>query len=123
VGALGAIGLLLAAVGLYGLMAFLVGHRTREIGIRMALGALPRNIFRLMLGRALWLTGIGVAVGCAAALAATRALATLLYGVTPRDSLSFAVAIAVLLAVGVVATLLPARRAARLDPMQALRHE
>jgi putative ABC transport system permease protein len=123
VGAMGGLGLMLAALGLYGLMSFLVGHRTQEIGIRLALGALPQQVFRMILGRALWLVSIGVVVGCVASLFATRLLRSLLYGVRATDMASLIIAIAVLIAVAILAALLPAVRAMRLDPMEALRHE
>ncbi|MBV8206241.1 MAG: ABC transporter permease [Acidobacteria bacterium] len=123
VGAMGGLGLLLAAVGLYGLMAFLVGSRTQEIGIRMAVGALPRQVFRMILGRALWLAGIGIMVGIFGAFAVTRALQSLLYGVSANDGLSYAISTAVLITVAVAAAWVPALRAARLDPLDALRQE
>jgi predicted permease len=123
VGALGVLGLVLAAVGLYGLMTYLVGSRTQEIGIRMALGAVPQQIFRLVVGRALWLTASGIAAGIAGALAATRAMRTLLYGVSSVDLASYAAAVVVLAAVAVGAAWLPAIRATKLDPLEALRQE
>jgi predicted permease len=123
VGALGGLGLVLAAVGLYGLMSFLVGNRTQEIGIRMALGAVPQQIFRMVLRRALWLTTIGVGVGVVAAMAATRALRTLLYGVSTSDVASYGMAVVVLALVAVAAAWLPALRATKLDPLEALRQE
>lgn len=123
VGTLGALGLLLAAVGLYGVMTFLVERRRQEIGIQLALGAPRSNVFSSVLGRALTLTGIGIALGIAGAIAATRALSTLLFGVTASDSVSFIAAVLVLAVVGCGAALLPAFRATRVDPMAALRYE
>lgn len=123
IGSLGSLGLLLAAVGIYGLMSFLVGRRTQEIGIRVALGAQRSGIFRLIIGRALLLAVVGTAVGAAAAFAATRMLTSLLVGVAPTDVLVFTVGVAVLLAVAFVAALVPAIIATRVDPMVALRYE
>ncbi len=123
VATLGGLGLLLAAVGLYGLMSFLVGRRTKEIGVRMALGAQRGNIFRLVIQRALVLAGIGVALGIASALAATQVLRGLLFGVAPTDMLSFLVAILVLAVVACGAAFIPALRATTTDPMAALRYE
>jgi ABC-type antimicrobial peptide transport system permease subunit len=121
--ALGSLGLLLAAVGIYGLMAFLVARRTPEIGIRLALGAQRRAILRLVMRNALSLTGAGLAVGILGSIAATRALRSLLFGVSPTDALVFVAATSVLLLVTFAATLMPAIRAMRVDPMVALRYE
>ena len=120
---LSGLGLLLAAVGLYGLMAFLVGRRTQEIGIRVALGAQRKSIFEMVLGRALLLTAIGVVLGAVVAIPATGALRAFLFGVAPHDVAAFAIAVVVLAAVACAATLLPALRATRVDPMVALRYE
>jgi predicted permease len=120
---LGGLGLLLAAVGMYGLMAFLVTRRTQEIGIRVALGAQRSAILRLVMGHALGLTGVGLAIGILGSVAATRALRSFLFGVAPTDILVFAGAIAVLLMVTLAATLVPAMRAVRVDPMVALHYE
>jgi ABC-type antimicrobial peptide transport system permease subunit len=120
---LGGLGLLLAAVGIYGLMAFLVARRTQEIGIRLALGAQRSAILRLVMRHALELTAFGLAVGILGSVAATRALSSFLFGVTPTDVLVFVGAITVLLVVTVAATLMPAMRAIRVDPMVALRYE
>jgi putative ABC transport system permease protein len=120
---LGALGLLLAAVGIYGLMSFLVGRRTQEIGIRLALGAQRSGIFRLVIGHALTLTVIGAAVGGGGAIAATRMLRSLLVGIAPTDIVAFAIGIIVLLAVAFAAALTPAVIATRVDPMVALRYE
>lgn len=114
---------ILAAVGLYGVIAYGVAQRTREIGVRVALGADRRAIARLVLSGGFHLAAIGIAIGAAAALAATRALASKLYGVTAADPLTFG-AIAILVsAIALVASYLPARRASTVDPTEALRAE
>jgi predicted permease len=123
VGVMGGAGLLLAAVGLYGLMAFLVGRRIPEIGIRMAMGAPRQGIFWLVVGHALRLVAIGAAIGLALAIAAALALRSVLFGVAPTDVFTIALAVAVLAVVAFAAAALPARRAAKVDPMVALRYE
>jgi predicted permease len=120
---LGGLGLLLVSVGLYGLTSFLVGRRTREIGIRLALGAQRRAVFELVIGRALLLTGVGVVAGAAGAAAATRALRSFLFGVTPGDVLAFGMGVAVVAAVTCAAAFVPAWRATKVDPVTALRSE
>jgi predicted permease len=115
--------LLLACIGLYGVMAYDVARRTHEIGIRMALGASARRVVQLVLGETLRLVGIGVVIGLGVALAATRLVKSLLFGLQPHDPLIIGVAVFVLLAVAAVAGYLPARRASRVDPMMALRHD
>lgn len=122
-GALGILSLLLAAVGLYSVMAYAVAQRTREIGIRMALGALPRNVLADVLGRGFALTAAGLTLGIAAALALTRVVASLLVGVEPTDPVAFAGAAAFLCAIALLATYIPARRAMRIQPVVALRCE
>jgi predicted permease len=122
-GTFGLVGLLLAAIGVYGLLAFHVTSRTREIGIRVALGAPVAGVIRLVLRYSLRLTLIGTAAGLLAAFALTRLLASLLYGVTPLDPITFALAALLLLATALVASYVPARRAARVDPTVALRAE
>jgi predicted permease len=122
-GTFGIVGLLLAAIGIYGLLAFHVGSRTREIGIRMALGAPVADVIRLVLRYSLRLTLMGTAVGLLAAFAATRLLASLLYGVTPLDPVTFALAALLLVLTALLASYVPARRAARVDPTVALRAE
>jgi len=122
-GVFGAVGLTLATVGLYGVMSYSVARRTREIGIRMALGARAGGVLRLVARQGLALTGIGVAIGLALALAVSRFAASLLYGVSATDPLTFIAVPVLLLAIAVLAVLLPARRAARTDPLTALRYE
>ena len=117
------IGLAMAIIGLYGVIAFLATQRTQEIGIRMALGASRLDILRLILREGVRLVAFGGAVGLAAAFALSRLLKSLLYGVGPHDPLSFVAVTLLLLLVALLATLLPARRAASVDPSQALRAE
>ena len=119
----GALALLLAAIGLYGLMAYAVTQRTREIGIRMALGAERSGVLKTVLGETLVLVGTGVAIGLPCALAATRLIGHMLYGVSPNDPLTLAWVVGALFAAGTLAGYLPARRAMRVDPMVALRYE
>jgi hypothetical protein len=119
--AFGGIALLLAAIGLYGLMASLVRDQTREIGIRMALGASPARVSRDILGRAATLVGAGTIIGLVAALLTSRLLAGLLFQVRPTDPAALGGACVVLLAAGAVASLVPALRATRIDPVRALR--
>ena len=118
-----AVALLLAAVGIYGVMTYLVAQRTREIGIRMALGASARTVVAMVVGRGLALTLAATLLGMAGAAALTRTLATLLFGVGPLDPLTFAAAAALLGGVALLACYLPARRAARVDPVVALAEE
>jgi predicted permease len=119
----GALALILASVGVYGLMAFFVAQRTREIGIRMALGAAGRDVLNGVLKRGLALTLAGVAVGLAGALALTRIMTSLLFDIKPTDPFTFACVSCVLIGAALLACFLPARRAAKIDPMQALRYE
>lgn len=119
----GALALVLAAIGIYGVMSFSVGQRTREIGIRMALGAGRGNILAMVLRQGATLIALGLGIGLAIALAAANAITALLLNVSPRDPLTFAVVPALLAGVALLATYLPARRAARVDPLVALRHE
>jgi putative ABC transport system permease protein len=118
-----ALALLLAAVGVYGVIAYTVRQRTRELGIRLALGAQAGDVLRLILRQGLKLTLIGVALGLTAALALTRWMESLLFGVRPADPLTFGVIALVLLLVAICACWIPARRATRVDPLIALRSE
>lgn len=122
-GAFAALALLLAAIGLYGVVSYAVAQRTREVGVRMALGARSQDVLRLVLGQGLRRAAVGVVLGSLGAVGVARALASLLYGVSTVDPLAFAVAVLVLLAVAFLANLVPARRAARVDPLLALRYE
>ncbi|HWZ84768.1 MAG TPA: FtsX-like permease family protein, partial [Thermoanaerobaculia bacterium] len=123
IAAFGGLALALAAVGLYGLIAFAVGQRRREIGIRMALGASRRDVVGLFVGRGTRLAGVGVALGLVLAAAVTRVLASFLFGVTPMDLTALGGVSLLLLAVAVLASGLPARRAAAVDPAIVLRDE
>lgn len=118
-----AFALLLACVGLYGLLAQAVTRRTREIGIRMAVGAQPRSIMQLVLRQAFRLCVVGIALGVLFSLAASRLIAGILYGVSPDDLLSIIGTSLALLLIGLLAAYVPARRAMSVDPMVALRHE
>jgi putative ABC transport system permease protein len=118
---LGAIGLVLAVVGIYGVIAYFVSLRTQEIGVRMALGATARDVLGLLTWQGLKPIALGIALGAAAALAATRLLASSLYGVTANDPLTFGAVVVVLAGAGLLATLLPARRATRVSPTTAMR--
>ena len=122
-GGFAALALVLAALGIYGVLSYAVSQRTREIGLRMALGAGQWDIARGVLGYSARLTGAGLAVGVALAVAATRLLATLLYGISPLDPRTFAVVAMVLAAVALMASYLPMRRAVAVDPLIALREE
>jgi ABC-type antimicrobial peptide transport system permease subunit len=113
--------LVLAAVGTYGVMAYAVTSRTRELGLRAALGAGPRDLIRMVLGQGLLLTLLATLIGLGAAFLMTRYMASLLFGVAPRDPLTFALVAAVMTSVAITATLVPARKAMRVNPMVALR--
>jgi putative ABC transport system permease protein len=116
-----ALGLLLAAIGLYGIIAFAVSQRTKEIGIRMAIGATPANVMRLVLTQGLRLAAAGLAVGALLGLLATRVVAGALYGVRVTDPLAWGLAAAVLVFTSLAANTVPALRAIRIDPVRALR--
>jgi ABC-type antimicrobial peptide transport system permease subunit len=122
-GGFGILALVLASIGIYGIMAYSVSRRTNEIGIRMALGAQPQRVLRMVLGEASWIVVIGVIAGLAGALALGRLIASMLYGLKPWDPATFAIASTLLILVAVGASWIPARRAAGVDPMKALRHE
>lgn len=121
--AMGLLGLVLASVGLYGVISYSVARRGREIGVRMAIGAARGDVLRMVVGEGMTLVAIGVALGVGLALIATRALRGLLYGVAAGDPLTCLAVPLFLVAVAVLANLLPARRAAGIDPIRALRYE
>jgi predicted permease len=122
-GAFAALALLLACVGIYGVISYLVGQRTQEIGVRVALGAQRGDVLRLIMGQGARMALIGVAIGAGAALGLTRLMASQLFGVSAHDPLTFAEVALLLIMVAVAACYVPARRAMRVDPMVALRHE
>jgi putative ABC transport system permease protein len=122
-GAFGALAVALASIGMYGVISYSVAQRTREIGIRMALGARRNDVFRMILAQGARLAGLGIAIGLLCSLAVTRTLARFLYGVQPTDPLTFLSVSLLLVAVALLACYLPARRATEVDPMIALRHE
>jgi len=123
IAAFAVLALLLAAIGIYGVMSYVVGNRTREIGIRMALGAQPGDVLGLVVGRGVRLAVLGVGVGLAGAFALTRALSSLLFDVKPTDPLTFGGVALLLIAIALLASYIPARRAMRVDPIVALRNE
>jgi ABC-type antimicrobial peptide transport system permease subunit len=122
-GVFGLLGLVLAAVGMYGVMSYAVSQRTREIGIRMAIGAARREVIGLVMSQGLWLVVIGAAIGLAGALGASRLLRGVLYGSSLVDPVTFVAVPAILIGVAMLAIWIPARRAASVDPMRALRSE
>jgi predicted lysophospholipase L1 biosynthesis ABC-type transport system permease subunit len=117
------LGLVLAAVGIYGVVSYAVARRTREMGIRLALGAAPGDVRRLVLGGGLRPVGLGLVVGVVAALGLTRVMQGMLYEIRPTDPLTFGAVVALLLATGWIATLVPALRSTRVDPMITMRAE
>jgi ABC-type antimicrobial peptide transport system permease subunit len=119
----GGMALALGIVGMYGVIAYTVSQRTREIGIRVALGAQPEGLSRMFVRHGLLLAGIGAGVGLAASAVLTRLMSSLLFGVTPLDPVTYGAVLALLIVVSVVASYLPARRAMTIDPVQALRAE
>ena len=120
---MGLLGLILAVVGVYSVVSYAAVQRTHEIGIRMALGAAPQDILRMVLRQSVVLVGAGLAVGLAAALAGTRAIASLIVGVRPTDPVTFVAVVALLTVIALVACWIPARRATRVSPLVALRYE
>jgi putative ABC transport system permease protein len=123
IGFFGIAALLLATAGVFGVMAYSVSRRTREIGVRVALGAGSREVLGMILGQGLRTVFVGIAIGLAGALALTRAVESLLFGVTATDPLTFAGVVLLLVAAALLACFIPARRATRVDPMVALRYE
>jgi putative ABC transport system permease protein len=121
--AFGGLGTLLAAIGLYGVIAFSVTRRTREIGVRMALGARPGGVLSMIMRQGLVIVAIGLVAGALLAAAAASALQGLLYGITPFDPVAWGLALAAMVAAAALANFVPARRAMRIDPMHALRIE
>jgi ABC-type antimicrobial peptide transport system permease subunit len=122
-GIAGAMALLLSIVGIYGVLAYAVRQREREVGIRIALGAAPRTVKSLFVYRGMILSGLGIVVGAVAAAALTRLMSSLLFGVTPLDVVTFVAAAAFLAVAALLASYVPARRAATIDPMETLRAE
>jgi putative ABC transport system permease protein len=122
-GTFGAVATLLAAIGIYGVVAYSVAQRSKELALRMALGASTQAIVALVTSEAAWLLALGSAVGIAVALAVSRSLGALLWGITATDPASFAAALVLLAVVALAATLVPAARVLRLDPRAALAHE
>jgi ABC-type antimicrobial peptide transport system permease subunit len=119
----GGLAMLVAAIGLFGLMSYTVSRRTNEIGIRMALGAQGSDVMRQVLRESMILVAVGVAIGVAAAFGTGHFLSTILFGLAPNDTLTIAAATLVMVAVSALAGFLPARRASRVDPMVALRYD
>jgi putative ABC transport system permease protein len=117
------VAVLLSVVGIYGVLSYSVGQRTTELGVRMALGAETGNVLALVLGQGAWLIGAGLTAGLVAALALTRFLGSLLFGISTFDPLTYGLVVLLLVAVGVAACTLPAWRATRISPVAALRYQ
>jgi putative ABC transport system permease protein len=122
-GAFAALALALAAIGIYGVISYTVAQRTQEFGIRLALGAQPRNVFAMVLGQGARLALLGVFFGFASAFGVTQLMSSVLFGVQPTDPLTFVIVPLLLMAVALLACYIPARRATRVDPLTALRYE
>jgi putative ABC transport system permease protein len=122
-GIFAAVALILAAIGIYGVMSYSVRERSHELGLRMALGAQPKHVVRLVLGQAMTLSFLGVVVGLAASFAAVPLLARFLYGVKPHDVPTVVLVASLLIAVTLFASYIPARHATEIDPMETLRRE
>jgi putative ABC transport system permease protein len=123
IGLFGILGMMLAAVGLYGVIAFSVARRTHELGLRMALGAKTADVIKMVIQQGMAITLLGVVTGLAGAAVVSRVLSSQLYGVSPLDPISFGSAALVLVGVALLANYIPARRAAKVDPVIALRYE
>jgi putative ABC transport system permease protein len=121
--AFAALAAILSGLGMYSVLAYLIARRTHEMGVRMALGARPRHVFGIVLGEGLRMTLSGIVVGLIAAFAITRVMASLLFGVRPTDLATFTAAVVLLFAIAILACFIPARRAANVDPIEALRYE
>ena len=115
--------LLLASIGIYGVLSYLVGQRTREIGIRIALGAARRDVLRMILTDGAWMTLTGIGIGIGAALGLTQLMSSMLFGVKPTDMVTFFVVVVTLCLIALVACYVPARRAMKIEPLIALRDE